>query len=419
MPDLEEKLEVELKRCNKCGFCMGGCPVYQATGMEYDTARGRIDLIQEAMRGHLDMGKDIGEAIDTCLLCRGCKVYCPGQVNTDEIVRLARAIRQKRQPLSLPNRVAFNTILPNSRRVELSAHGLRLLQKLGLGRKYGVGGLIPFVAKTADVVPDLPPHFARAGLKKEYAAVGKRLGTVAYFLGCSINVVYPRVARATIAVLTLNGWDVVVPDINCCGLPAGAEGDQDSMLKMAKKNVEVLTKLQVEAIITDCASCASTLAEYQGYLKEDSLSAEAAVVSSKVCELSQFLGRIDFVKPTNEVAIRATYHHPCHLGRYLNVTPETPKQLIKSIPGLQFVDSAKATDCCGGGGGYCMAQVERSQLILTEKMRAFIASGADTLITCCPSCMMQLQYGVKMCGSSIQVLHLSELLATGYGLKVS
>jgi glycolate oxidase iron-sulfur subunit len=419
MSELEKKLEVELSRCNKCGLCMAGCPVYKATGIEYDTARGRVDLIQSAMKGQLDMAKDIREAIDTCILCRGCTVYCPGQVNIDEIVRLARAIRQEKKPLPLAYRVAFSSILPNSRFMEVLTQALRMMQKIGVGRKYGLGGLIPFVAKQGEIVPDISKRSARSSLKREYKAIGKKRGNVAYFLGCVINILYPEVARATIGILTLNGWDVVVPDANCCGLPAGAEGDTDNMIRMVKKNVEVLSRLQVEAIVTDCASCASTIAAYQGYLKDDPLFAEARDVSAKVSELSQFLVKTDFIKPTNEVGKRATYHHPCHLGRYLNTAPEVPKQLIKSIPGIRFVDSAKETDCCGGAGSYCVTQVERSQLILADKMRAFIDSGADTIITCCPSCMMQLQYGVKLSKKKLQVLHLSELLAKGYGLEIS
>jgi glycerol-3-phosphate dehydrogenase subunit C len=48
---------------------------------------------------------------------------------------------------------------------------------------------------------------------------------VVYFHGCSTQYYEPRVGRAAVRVLEANGFEVIVPPQNCCGLPLLSNGE--------------------------------------------------------------------------------------------------------------------------------------------------------------------------------------------------
>jgi Fe-S oxidoreductase len=73
--------------------------------------------------------------------------------------------------------------------------------------------------------------------------------------------------------------------------------------------------------------------------------------------------------------------------------------------------SEEEETCCGFGGTYSMKFPEVSSRILDIKLKAFEASGAATLVTDCPGCVMQLRGGEEKRGAKLKVEHMSELLA--------
>jgi len=403
MSNLDKHYE-ELSKCSKCGFCQAFCPVYAVTGIEPMTARGRNAQLAGFIEGKLSL-PEIEEALSTCLLCRACVPSCFSGVKTDELVRAGREEIEKSKRGSLLKELVFNTILPYPERMAVLLKGLFFLKKIGLGK----------LTERLDVVPaflmmQYPRRFLRYRSPAEPTGKGK---TVAYFRSCGFNYLLPDAGEATIRVIQNLGYDVVIPENNCCGLPPYAHGYTDVAKDLARKNIEALERYDI--VLTECGSCSSFLKKYADILLDDRKYAERArKVSDCIIDSSEFifknlnLGQPHGAAPTPR-SLKVTYHDPCHLSRYQGITRE-PREIIKSIPGIEFIELPEADWCCGGAGSYSIENKEISEKILERKINNVKKTGADILVTSCPSCMIQLSYGIKKAGLNIRVLHVNQLL---------
>jgi glycolate oxidase iron-sulfur subunit len=177
-------------------------------------------------------------------------------------------------------------------------------------------------------------------------------------------------------------------------------------------NIEALEKYP--AIVTDCASCGAALKEYRDLLADDPDYRERAhAVSARVADVSEFLMKTPLVCPRGELPLRVTYHEPCHLGRGQGIR-EQPREMLKSIPGVEFVEMKGADVCCGGAGSFCITHPDLSGKVGAAKVESILASRADVVASGCPSCMSQLRAMLYERGLSIRVCHPIELLAESY-----
>src|SRR5665648_377843 len=131
--------------------------------------------------------------------------------------------------------------------------------------------------------------------------------------------------------------------------------------------------------------------------------------SEKVKDINEFLVGINFIREIGTVSGIATYHDPCHLARGQKNSLDA-REIIRSIPGLEFREMKEADMCCGGAGSYGALHPEMSRKILDRKMNNFKETGADILITSCPACAMQLEYGMRRHGLAARVLHPVQLI---------
>ena len=112
MPVAEE-IAVALRKCNKCGFCQAGCPIYKVTGMEWETARGRIEIVRAAL---LDQNLELDEIDDPvfhCLTCNNCVAHCPAGIKTADIIFSAREEIIRQRGDSWLQKMLFHKLLPN------------------------------------------------------------------------------------------------------------------------------------------------------------------------------------------------------------------------------------------------------------------------------------------------------------------
>ena len=116
------------------------------------------------------------------------------------------------------------------------------------------------------------------------------------------------------------------------------------------------------------------------------------------------------VEFTPDKPVTVTYHDPCHASRGQNLICE-PREIIKKLPGVEYVELPEADWCCGGAGSYALSHYELSRKVLDRKMNNVKQTGADLLVTSCPACMIQLSYGVRKHGLKTQVCHISELIS--------
>lgn len=392
MSDLLEQLAETIQGCSRCGFCMVNCPAYGATKIEWDAARGRIKLAKDYVKGDAQLDKDLEDPVDTCLRCGSCYEVCDSNVNTPKAVQIMRTIRYKEGKLKLPYKILFGSIFPYPKRVTRLANLAGRAQRI-VGEKRLREGFITRCYPASQMIPTLPKENARKRLPVINEAKGEKRGTVLYFLGCATDLVHPSVAQATLKLLQSQGLEVHVPNLSCCGLPAFTYGHIDGAVGLAKQNLEVLNLDKFDAVVSDCPTCLSFLKEYKDLPLEGEFLSKAQALADKVVNLPDFLIQIGF-KPKKEIKKVVTYHQPCHSGRYPGAGKPI-ETLLAAIPGLEFRKAQNQDTCCGGAGSYCFTQFDRSKEILDQKIRGLIATGAETIITNCPACMMQLQAGLK------------------------
>jgi glycolate oxidase iron-sulfur subunit len=239
-----------------------------------------------------------------------------------------------------------------------------------------------------------------------------RRGTVGYFAGCFMNWGYADAAMATRTVLVRAGFRVEVPEVVCCGVPHRAYGDIETARDLARKNVAALE--QYEHVVSDCASCGAALKEYKQLLKDDPEYYERAEkLASRTADISEFLVKQEFPKPQFHTPLRVTYHDPCHLVRGQGVKNQ-PREILKSIPGIEYVEMQGADVCCGAAGSFCVTHPELSEGVGGNKADSILETKADVVVSGCPSCLTQLKAMLAAKGSKIKVMHPMELLAESY-----
>ena len=265
------------------------------------------------------------------------------------------------------------------------------------------------MAKAESLMPELP---IESGVEenKTYPAEGERVGTVAFFTGCVMNSMLGSINRSSVRLLNAAGYDVVVPKGQvCCSALANHAGLRDTAVEAAKRNIAAFSAPNIEAVLINAAGCGAMLKEYS-HIAEG-----ASEFSSKVKDISEFLATTRlaslFKTPLNK---RVGYDDPCHLIHGQRVKAE-PRQLLKAIPGIQFVEVEGADQCCGSAGIYNIVQNDLSMAILDAKMEQIRKAGVDILATGNPGCMFQFRYGARRAGLALEVVHPVELLARALG----
>lgn len=405
----------EVAKCNRCGFCQAVCPIFEVTKDERSVARGHNVHVRKLIEGDLELDRELRDPLFECLLCRSCVANCFPAVRTDRSVVLGRAEYLKRVGQPKIMTFLFHTLLPDQRRmaryVRLAAMGknsrvTRLVRALGLLKWFGRD-----LDKVEGIVAELPTRFFRDRLAGLALVPENPRMKVGYFVGCGFNFMLPHVSEATVEVLVRQGAAIAVAENGCCGLPAYSYGDLEAARAMARKNIEILEGMDVDLVMTECASCAARLKEYPELFADDpAMTARAERLAKRVKGFSELMqDRPLAAAPGPRESGKVTYHDPCHMSRYQGIARE-PRNLLGRIPGVSYVELPEADLCCGAAGSYNVLHYEQSMQVLDRKMENLRKTGADVITTECPACCIQLSYGVRRAGLSARVMHISELV---------
>ena len=405
----------EVAKCNKCGFCLSTCPVYTITGEERAVARGHNVHLQNLIEGNLEMSQELKAPLFECLLCRACVDNCMSGVMTHENVLRGRSAYM--EVLGEPKvlQFVFRKLLPNPKKMDFYVRLAALGKKSRLDRAAKALGFLKWFGrdrdKAVDLIQRLPFRFFKERLDEMGPNPEPVYRQVAYFVGCATNYALPEVGFSTVRVLKAAGCSVEILGNVCCGLPAASYGDHDAFKNLAQRNLDIMANLEAETIVTDCGSCAAFLKEYADLLADDpECGHKAAAVRPKLKALSEYLMEIGLPEFEGRVEARVTYHDPCHMSRYQDLVNE-PRDIIRSIPGVEYRELPEADWCCGAAGTYNIAYYGQSMQVLNRKMENVKKTNADILVTTCPACYIQLAYGVRKRGLNCEVLDLADLIA--------
>ena len=241
---------------------------------------------------------------------------------------------------------------------------------------------------------------------------------VSLFVTCVVDQFYPDVGESTVRLLRRLGAEVdFPPDQTCCGQPAFNSGFWSEAKPLARRFLKVFRDAQY--VVTPSGSCASMVKVFYPELLHDEpeLLEQARQVGGRVYELSQFiidvLGVRDFSSTATAVPAtatrRVTYHEACHLRRELGATIQ-PRALIRAAPGVELVEMEQAEVCCGFGGTFSVKYADISGAMLQDKIDNIRSSGAEAVVACDSSCLMQIAGGLQKQGVAVRPMHLAELL---------
>jgi glycolate oxidase iron-sulfur subunit len=228
--------------------------------------------------------------------------------------------------------------------------------------------------------------------------------------GCVQEALFARVNRATERVLRAAGCELVpVPEQGCCGALHAHSGALGGAHELVRSNVRAFEVADVDYIVVNAAGCGAMMKEYGEQLGGDpEWSERAHALSSRVRDLNELLLELD-LPAGGRIELKVTYDAPCHLHHAQRIT-RAPIDLVRRIPGVEFVALRQAEECCGGAGIYGITHPELGGRILGDKVDAILETGAEVVVTPNPGCMMQIGAGLLQRGSSVRVLHPIELL---------
>jgi glycolate oxidase iron-sulfur subunit len=339
---------------------------------------------------------------------------CPSGVHFGRIMEAARAQLEEAAPRTprqrLFHRMVLHWLLPNRRRLRILAGFLRVYQRSGFQKLARASNLLPRALRNADqLLPPLPRPFTPRF--RIYAARSPTRFRVGLFTGCVMPLLYGHVHEATIRVLTWNGCEVHVPrDQTCCGALNVHAGERKLARRMAAQNVRAFLTRRLDAIVVNSAGCGSSMKEYCELLGGE----ESERFAHLTKDVNEFLASLDLKPPSRRVERVVTLQESCHLVHAQRVK-DAPRRILAHIPGLELRDMAHPDLCCGSAGLYTLTQRDMSMRLLDDKMRDAHATGARTIATANPGCMLQLQAGLVRAGLRGDVKHIVELLDEAYG----
>lgn len=419
--DLQPLLD-EVVKCGKCGSCLPACPVYRATGLEPFVARGKNQLLRGLVERRIGIDTELERSFENCLMCRACTAHCPPAVRTDAVVRAFRESHAEHVRRSFIQSLLFRHLLPRPSIVRAAIRVAGVAQQARLDRLALRSGMLRMVNPKLDNAVRLGnriPSRTQRSLEHSRSRNSRGSRRIGYWVSCGYNYFIPHAGVATADILADLDAEVDVLGNNCCGLPAWVYGDTSAAQRLAVSNLKKIGHADdYDYIVSDCASCASHLKEYGQLLSKDAVHARAAEQFSKrVRSLSELLAPEVEGREWPMLDMTVTFHEPCHLGaRYQDVVCE-PRDLIRSIPGVRLVEMAESDSCCGAAGAYGIVNTDVSMRVLERKIDHIAETGATTVVTECPACMMQIEVGLRRRKLPIGTLSLSQLMLLSFAQK--
>lgn len=408
-----EPLSVEssLDQCIKCNICTTTCPVSAVSdlfpGPKYAGPQaGRFRNSRQSTPDH---------SVDYCSGCRACNMVCPNGVKIAELNARARAVivAQGKIPLNLRLR---NNLIARAELLGKVAVPISSIANfvLNLGSARWLAEATLGIARKAPL-PSLSSQRFSAWFRKTSHPNPSR-GKVVYFHGCSTEYYEPRVGRAAVRVLEANGFEVIIPPQNCCGLPLLSNGEFPAARRYHSSNVNHLIAYARQGIpiVGTSTSCTLTLKEEAPELlamhDEDT-----ELVASQTYDFNEFLLML-YQKGSLKVNLRPIpltlgYHIPCQYRAHRLGKPGV--DILHLIPGLRIIESQST--CCGIAGTYGYKKEKYTiAMDVGDTLFAFVRQVGGPMVLCdSETCRWQITHA-----TGVPAIHPVELLAASYGLEV-
>jgi glycolate oxidase iron-sulfur subunit len=436
--------------CVHCGFCLPSCPTYVLWGEEMDSPRGRLYLMKAGLEGRTGMTPSLVRHFDACLGCMACVTACPSGVRYAPLIEATRGQIERRFGRSWADRLfraAIFSLFPFPGRLRIallplvlwtsvvrrSTFAARRAEFVVRGSSLGAGqapvndeprtthgerrttndaSFLRRLRAMLALAPKVTWRSLFASLPERTPAKGSRRMTVALLTGCVQRVVFPHVNQATVNVLTAEGCDVVAPAAQrCCGALALHAGRLDEARKCARRTIDMFDRAGIDQVVVNAAGCGSSMKEYGHLLADDPRwVARARGFSSKVRDVTEIVASLGPPRAARHpLALRVAYHDACHLAHAQGIR-QPPRDLLRSIPGLELLPFEEQEICCGSAGIYNLVEPDAAQQLGDRKTGHIAAVKPHVVATANPGCILQIAAGAARRGETWSVVHPIELL---------
>jgi glycerol-3-phosphate dehydrogenase subunit C len=409
MDRIELSLEQSLDHCIKCNICTSACPVSAVT----DRFPGPKYAGPQAQRFRHPGQSSPDASVDYCSGCRVCNEVCPTGVKIAELNARARARMAAEQGIPLRNRLIARSGLVG--RLSCGPQAPFVNAALGFGPMRLVVEQVLGIHRDAPL-PQAARRSFRAQIRGRWSHDPAHPRRVVYFHGCSTNYYEPWVGLATLAVLHHNGFEVLIPPQNCCGLPLLSNGDFTAARAQHQANVRKLLPFARQGlpIVGTSTSCTLTLKEEAPDLL-DMHDEAVQLVARQTFDIFEFLRDLDergeLRRDFKPIERTLPYHPPCQLRAHRIGRPAL--DVLALVPGLRLSESH--ADCCGIAGTYGLKR-EKYRISMDVGADLFaMVQAAETDLAVCDSetCRWQISHA-----TGVQTRHPIELLAEAYGLTL-
>ena len=419
----------EMSHCHRCSLCKFtpfqiiksrrfayGCPSIAFRNFHSWAAGGRVILAHAIVEGRLaEITETMEQIVFECTMCGSCQSQC--------------------------------------RTYNYNLNPIEVMQEL---RTYFVeqGHLIPEHSMLVDALKREDNVFGEPKANRgnwaqdlDVKDINQEKADVFFHVGCRISYDqdFWQVARAAVNIMKKAGADIGIAgkDEACCGGRIYEMGYRGNFINYADDFLSRVKASGASKIVVMCADCNGTLKEYYPLVDKKP--------DVEILHISEYISRLlrqDNIRFTHKVPLRITYHDPCHLGRrgepgvkwegeYRRIKPhifapvpekpiklglngcyEAPREIIKSIPGIEQVEMERNrlfSWCCGAGAGVYEAFDDFASFSAKERIEEAMATGADALVTACPWCERNFKDTLESTGQDIKIYDIMELVSMAVG----
>jgi Fe-S oxidoreductase len=417
-----EEYKHDMLRCTRCSYCKWipwedfkntdftlGCPSLGRYNWHAYSAGGRFNIALSLLEGRINYSETLLDVVYQCQMDGSCDVSCKSV--------------QDIEPLQMMQELRIKCVQD--------------------------GQIIPAHAEAIDSLnkDDNMMKKPRAD-RGNWAAdlnvknLTREKAKVLYHAGCRYSYdesLWP-VVRSGLTLLQDAGIDIGILGTAeiCCGGRAYELGYEGELENSVSRYQKIVNTMGVETIVTPCAHCYQTMKVLYEKIGKN--------LGIEVMHITEYLEKLvneGRIKLRKKVPLKITYHDPCHLGRLAepwvhwngvekkvlgqmivhdppkkfrrgaNGVYDTPRNILNRIPGLQLTEMYRNRAwgwCCGAGGGVREAYPDFAVWTAKERIREAMSTGAEALVSACPSCKQIFTDAVKETGDKIRILDVIELV---------
>jgi Fe-S oxidoreductase len=385
------------------------CPSIDRYNFHGWSAGGRQIAALSLLKGRTNVGEKFLDMIYQCQMCGGCDVSCKIERDLEpyEVMQQLRIMCIERGDI-IPEHLLFIDGLKKEDNMMMESKEKRGDWAEGLNVKV---------------------------LTKEHA-------DVLFHAGCRYSFDHElwSTCRSALTILLNAGVDIGIlgKEETCCGGRSYEMGYASELMKYAEHNTDTWKAAGVKTVVTPCADC------YQAFKVLYSKTGQKHAV--EVLHITEFIDRLmkeGKIRLTKRVPLTVTYHDPCHLGRLAepwvhwegkkvkvngqmvvhdppkkkrcgaNGVYEAPRDILRKIPGLNFVEMHRIREyawCCGAGGGVKEAYPDFAEWTAARRLEEAAVVGAKALVSACPWCKRNFIDATPNTDARVEVYDIIELV---------